>query len=302
MLKRSYNLRTTVPQGKPEFFIFNLMQTILYTIHNQKNKALDLFEKVYSQINTILISHQEHILFYIYAMKIFAHFYCYEKRYKFFKEGLAYALNNQLFYSQKLLINTWNNRENIYDGLSVIEMPITEINQIIPLVNQERKVNVLWKQVHEMRLISMLHSFSLNVETYEQLATETLRLLSSHFNINGGMIYFVNKDTQDIDLISDFNSSKEYPDFSFKKMRDFAKDHISNEIQDFSDISIKCTNFIPGFHAINLINGHRMKIENASVLIKSSSTIEFYGKIKAVMFSCSSVNLNNYEMSSHNPD
>ncbi|MEE1340514.1 MAG: tetratricopeptide repeat-containing diguanylate cyclase [Succinivibrionaceae bacterium] len=241
MLKRSYNLRTTVPQGKPEFFIFNLMQTILYTIHNQKNKALDLFEKVYSQIDTILISHQEHILFYIYAMKIFAHFYCYEKRYKFFKEGLAYALNNQLFYSQKLLINTWNNRENIYDGLSVIEMPITEINQIIPLVNQERKVNVLWKQVHEMRLISMLHSFSLNVETYEQLATETLRLLSSHFNINGGMIYFVNKDTQDIDLISDFNSSKEYPDFSFKKMRDFAKDHISNEIQDFSDISIKNT-------------------------------------------------------------
>ena len=73
-------------------------------------------------------------------------------------------------------------------------------------------------------------------------------------------------------------------------------------ITNFSDISIKCTNFLPGFHAINLINGHRMKIENASVLIKSSSTIEFYGKIKATMFSCSSVNLNNYEMSSHNPD
>ena len=73
-------------------------------------------------------------------------------------------------------------------------------------------------------------------------------------------------------------------------------------ITNFSDISIKCTNFLPGFHAINLINGHRMKIENASVLIKSSSTIEFYGKIKATMFSCSSVNLDNYEMSSHNPD
>ena len=73
-------------------------------------------------------------------------------------------------------------------------------------------------------------------------------------------------------------------------------------ITNFSDISIKCTNLLLGFHAINLINGHRMKIENATVLIRSSSTIEFYGKINAIMFSCSSVNLNNYEMPSHNPD
>lgn len=73
-------------------------------------------------------------------------------------------------------------------------------------------------------------------------------------------------------------------------------------ITNFSDISIKCTNFLSGFNAINLINGHRMKIENASVLIRSSSTIEFYGKIEAIMFSCSSVNLDHYEISSHNPD
>ena len=73
-------------------------------------------------------------------------------------------------------------------------------------------------------------------------------------------------------------------------------------ITNFSDISIKCTNFLPGIHAINLINGYRMKIENATVLIRSSSAIEFYGKIKAIMFSCSSVNINDYEISSHNPD
>lgn len=73
-------------------------------------------------------------------------------------------------------------------------------------------------------------------------------------------------------------------------------------ITNFSDISIKCTNFLSGFHAINLTNGHRMKIENASVLIRSSSTIEFYGKINAVMLSCSDANLDDYEMSSHNPD
>ena len=45
-----------------------------------------------------------------------------------------------------------------------------------------------------------------------------------------------------------------------------------------------------------------MKIENAYVLIRSSMEIEFYGTIKAKMFSCSSVGLTEYESPSHNPD
>lgn len=72
-------------------------------------------------------------------------------------------------------------------------------------------------------------------------------------------------------------------------------------ITNFSDISIKCTNIFSEYQ-ITLINGYRIKIENAYVLIKSSQVIDFYGKIKATMFSCTSVNLNDYEMSSHNPD
>lgn len=72
-------------------------------------------------------------------------------------------------------------------------------------------------------------------------------------------------------------------------------------ITNFSDISIKCTNVFSEYQ-ITLINGYRIKIENAYVLIKSSQTIDFYGKIKATMFSCTSVNLNDYEMPSHNPD
>lgn len=72
-------------------------------------------------------------------------------------------------------------------------------------------------------------------------------------------------------------------------------------ITNFSDISIKCTNVFSESQ-ITLINGYRIKIENAYVLIKSSQAIDFYGKIRATMFSCTSVNLNDYEMSSHNPD
>ena len=72
-------------------------------------------------------------------------------------------------------------------------------------------------------------------------------------------------------------------------------------ITNFSDISIKCTQLVCQ-DQINLINGYRIKIENASVLIRSSSTIDFYGAIFARMFSCFSVNLSDYEMSTHNPD
>ena len=72
-------------------------------------------------------------------------------------------------------------------------------------------------------------------------------------------------------------------------------------ITNFSDISIKCTNPVEE-EQIKLFNGYRIKIENAPVLITSSSTIDFYGAIVAKMLFCSSVNLRGYEMSSHNPN
>jgi diguanylate cyclase (GGDEF)-like protein len=238
MLKRSFNLRTTVPLKSNELFIFNLLQTVLYATNGNQTKALALFDKVEQQLNDTNITPQEYVLFYVYAIKIFALFSKYEKRYKYFKKGFAFTLKNQLFNSQKLITNAWMGRDNIYEGYSAIEPPVSELNQIIPLVNQERKVNVLWQQVHEMRLISMLHSFSLNVQTYEQLAAETLRLLSSHFNINGGMIYFVNDKKNSAELIKEFNASKEYPDFKYSRIAKFVEQHITPDIQEFTDLTI----------------------------------------------------------------
>ena len=72
-------------------------------------------------------------------------------------------------------------------------------------------------------------------------------------------------------------------------------------ITNFSDISIKCMD-LSVEEQIKLFNGYRIKIENAPVLITSSSTIDFYGGISAKMFFCTSVNLRGYKMSSHNPN
>lgn len=72
-------------------------------------------------------------------------------------------------------------------------------------------------------------------------------------------------------------------------------------ITNFSQISIKCAYLLDG-DQINLVNGYLIKIENASVLIRSSSTIDFYGLIYARMYFCSSVGLQSYKQSSHNPN
>ena len=162
----------------------------------------------------------------------------YESRFRYLKEGYSYAIKNQLFNSQKLIINCWKLNFKPYEGYSVIEVPMNELNQIIQLVRQEHKVNTLWKQVHEMRLISMLHNFSLSVDSYRQLAAETLRLLSSHFNINGGMIYFVSQEKNTSSLIYEFNSSKIQPNFSFKKIEKFINSHITKEFTEMTDITI----------------------------------------------------------------
>lgn len=76
-------------------------------------------------------------------------------------------------------------------------------------------------------------------------------------------------------------------------------------ITNFSNISIKNTNIESinsDIQTLVLTNGCWMKIENASVLIRSSLEINFYGTIKAKMFSCSSIHLAEYESPSHNPD
>ena len=84
----------------------------------------------------------------------------------------------------------------------------------------------------------MLHNFSLSVDSYNQLAAETIRLLSSHFNINGGIIYFVDKEEHTSSLIHEFNSSKIQPNFSFKKIEKFINSHISTEFQELTDVTI----------------------------------------------------------------
>ena len=76
-------------------------------------------------------------------------------------------------------------------------------------------------------------------------------------------------------------------------------------ITNFSNISVKTTNLElinSDIQNLVLTNGCWMKIENANVSIKSSLRIEFYGTIKAKIFSCSYVNIRDYESPSHNPD
>ena len=238
MLRRSANISTEIPLYGSELFLYNLIQTIVHVKNKQIDQALNLFEKIRKFQKLGTLTPKENILFYMTAIRIFNVCHNYEEQFHYLKEGYAYAIKNQLFNSQKLITNCWRLNFKPYEGYSVIEVPINELNQIIQLVRQEHKVNTLWKQVHEMRLISMLHNFSLSVDSYNQLAAETIRLLSSHFNINGGIIYFVDKEEHTSSLIHEFNSSKIQPNFSFKKIEKFINSHISTEFQELTDVTI----------------------------------------------------------------
>ena len=72
-------------------------------------------------------------------------------------------------------------------------------------------------------------------------------------------------------------------------------------ISNFSNISIKSANLDENY-IIYLVNGYRIKVENAYVLIRYSSTIDFYGKIVAIMFFCTEIDLSNYSLTNHNVD
>lgn len=238
MLKRSVNIRSILSAQTTEMFMYNMVQAMIYSMTENKIQATKLFEKLENQLQILQLNTQLQIIFYINGIKNFAKFCMFEQSYHFFKKGFKLASSKQLFNSQNQLINTWKGENIKPTTISSIDTPLNEFNQIIPLMLQERRVNVLWRQVHELRLGSMLHNFSLSVENESQLAAETLRLLSSHFNINGGFVYYVNQNENNITLLKEFNSSRQCGDFTFAKVKDFFVSHVSCEPQFYSNVKL----------------------------------------------------------------
>lgn len=251
MLKRCYDLCNSLQMQVNETFLFTGITALIEAHNKNYESSMSAFKDLTLWRNKHIneLSHQFNILYYKFAIKIFGLFDNFEQKLRFLRAGYEYASKNLLTNSKIILKFLWRS-ENIHLDIRntiSIETPMNELDQIIPLVEQERKVNTLWRQVHEMRLISMLHNFSLNVQTYQQLCAETVRLLSSHFNINGGMIYFLNeegitdgisKDQKPVTLIHESNFSKAFIEFRYGKAAKFIQSHISHSFQEFNDITI----------------------------------------------------------------
>ncbi len=238
MLKRSYNLRSIIPMQSSEKFLYDIMQARVYNMVGDKFAAIKKFETLELQIGTLTFNSQQEILYYLSGVKVFSTYGMFEQSYKYFRKGYDFATKRQLFNSQRLLRNAWRRVDDNVCPISRLDTPLNEFSQIVPLIQQEKKVNILWRQVHELRLGSMLHNFSLSVQNDVQLAGETLRLLSSHFNVNGGFIYYVDPENGTSSLLKEFNASREYSSFSFAKVQKFVNSKISNQFQQCNDVKI----------------------------------------------------------------
>ena len=244
MVKRSEFLSVSLTLENNEAFLMLLVKTLIAKYYVNRKQAIDNMEKVTAMVKDDrgIITNRLKVLYYLIKIMVCYSFGLYEERYRCFRESLEFVSINKLITSEKLLKQLWQNPVSIsYEVIENFVVPIKELSQIIPLVEQERKVNILWKQVHEMRLISILHSFGLSVKNYEQLASETLRLLSAHFSINGGMIYFINNEEdaeEPTTLIHQFNSSTVYTDFNYKVAKSFINKNISKTLLDFTNVTI----------------------------------------------------------------
>lgn len=66
--------------------------------------------------------------------------------------------------------------------------PRFELDQLLHIVRQEQRMNQLWQQVHEMRLLATLQQLAANIDSEGQIAAETLRLICMHFNAQAGFL------------------------------------------------------------------------------------------------------------------
>ncbi|MGN1393402.1 MAG: GGDEF domain-containing protein [Succinivibrionaceae bacterium] len=247
MLKRSSEYNNELKLNDSELFLFSCINTLIVA-KSKKNLDLPL-----SELNKLFIKNQANLplklimLYFKIVLEINVRRNHYEDAYNTFKKGYIFAKQHNLQHSKAMLIAIMNNKiDDAYKFTDSIKPPVDELDQIITLVEQERKVNILWREVHEMRLISMLHNYGISVKNNESLCKETIRLICSHFNVNGGLVLLINNDNTSelpITIICEQLYKRGGSKISYPLHAHFIHEHLQNCYQECTDEKIGAYKF-----------------------------------------------------------
>lgn len=185
-LERSFNLDITVSaEGK---FMRPLLKALLEARHSNYNQALielDEATEVCNAETDLTVHHQ--ILLHEAAIRIHRQLADMDSAYRHLCQAVTLCKQYQLPASKQRIICAWH-LHAVPKGHDMLSPPKLELDQLLHLVRQEQRMNQLWQRVHEMRLLATLQQLAVNIESDQEIAAETLRLICTHFNAQAGFL------------------------------------------------------------------------------------------------------------------
>ena len=185
-LERSFNL--DIPVSAEGKFMRPLLKALLEARHSNYSQALLELEEASSvcHIETNLTVHHQ-ILLHEAAIRIHRQLADVEAAYQHLRSAITLCQHYQLPTSKQRIICAWH-LQNMVNGHDMLSPPKLELDQLLHLVRQEQRMNQLWQRVHEMRLLATLQHLAVNMDSEQEIAAETLRLICTHFNAQAGFL------------------------------------------------------------------------------------------------------------------
>lgn len=196
-LERSYNLDISISsEGK---YIRPILKARIEAHHQNYSAALLEMEKAKqaeTQLAELNIHHQ--LLWHEVAIRLHRQLNETALAYSHLHSASRLCSQAQFALHLKRLVHFWH-QDELPAAFAGLQPPKLELDQLLHLVRQEQRMNQLWQRVHEMRLLATLQQLAVDLDSEQQIAAETLRLICTHFNAQAGFL-LVNEDKQVVEL------------------------------------------------------------------------------------------------------
>lgn len=219
-------------------FMRPLLQAMIAQVHHEHNRSYEFINEArlaWSK-NQSQLSPLHEMLFYSCLIYIYRGWGDYQLAYTALKRGVWLCKKNDYkLHGYKKLRMSWNRRAVLLD--INVEIPYSELKQILYMIQQEQTMADLWKQVCGMKLCSILQKLTSTCDDLSYISSETLRLLCMHYNVQGGFVYLVTGKRSKNEMIASYSQLKNFI-FSYEKFEKFIKTHGHSEQNIYSKVEI----------------------------------------------------------------
>lgn len=185
-LERSNNLEILL-SGEGQF-MRPLLKSLIESHQNNPARALALLQQASAACQQVQdASVQQQLLLHEAAIRIYQQQHDGKGAYEHLRQAVHLCRHHGFQVAEQKIVQAW---QQLPTRLSLphFSLPELELNQLIYQVQQEQRVNQLWSQVREMRLLATLQQLAHEQHLATQLAEETLRLICAHFNTQAGLV------------------------------------------------------------------------------------------------------------------